>query len=250
MAYVTPSAAASYRTAITSADVLALPGTVTCTKLTGVGSATAGTYTVFVVAGNAYGRTTPKQGNTTVVTETTNLGVRAAFAAVTGADYYDVYCSTDGAAAKFVGRVTEAQRASGIILTAVNVTGPGGTAGAVDVYVPGTGLANNAIVTNTAYTPESLTAIAPTSEYLDVGVKLTRSGDSVAPTVTLIPFYLGASGHYMAGVPITLTFGGTTTAYDALYQSTRLTTRGRATAVVVANIAGTGASIDLEAVTS
>lgn len=149
--------ATAYRSAVTAADVAAAPGTVTCTKQAG-GSATGGTYTVYVAAGNAHGRTTATAGNTTVITETTNLTVRAAFAAVTGATFYDIYCSTDGAASKFVGRITEAQRASGIKLTAVNVTGAGGVAGAVDIEVAGTGLAVNGgqLAVNTAYVvPES-----------------------------------------------------------------------------------------------
>src|SRR4029077_10901506 len=91
---ITPGTATAHRTGVVAADVLAAPGTVTCTKLTGVGSAVAGTYTVFVVAGNTYGRTTATQGNTTVTTETTNLGVRAAFAQVPGATFYDIYMST------------------------------------------------------------------------------------------------------------------------------------------------------------
>src|SRR5882672_1805522 len=59
----------SHRSAVIAADVVAVPGTVTCTKQAG-GSATAGTYNVKVVAVNAFGRTTPKTGNTTITTET------------------------------------------------------------------------------------------------------------------------------------------------------------------------------------
>ena len=72
---------------------MAAPGTVTCTKQAG-GSTNAGTHYVKIVAVNGYGRTTATAGNTTVTTETTNLTIRAAFVAVTGATHYDVYCST------------------------------------------------------------------------------------------------------------------------------------------------------------
>lgn len=246
-------AAAAHRSAIVAADVLAVPGTVTCTKLTGVGSATAGTYTVFVVAGNTYGRTTAKQGDTTVTTETTNLGVRAAFAAVTGATFYDLYMSTDGAAAKFVGRVTEAQRGTGIIISAQNTTSAGGTAGAVDIYVAGTGLAVNAgqLTLNVAYVPEGITAIDPSgAQNLDIDVLFSRTGDSVASALTLIPFYEDTTGTYAAGDPITLTFGGGAGTYYPNRQTLRLPCRGRKTVVVVASIAGTGASVTINAVAS
>lgn len=251
VSHAVAAAAVADRSAIAAADVVAVPGTVTCTKEAG-GSAGAGTYTVFVVAGNTYGRTTAKQGDTTVTTETTNLTVRAAFTQVTGATFYDLYMSTDGAAAKFVGRITEAQRATGIKLTAVNVTGAGGTAGAVDIEVTGTGLAVNAghLATNTAYTPESLTAVDPgNSEYCDVNVTVARSGDSVAASVVLIPFYAGSSG-YWAGDPVPLAFGGVASAYESLRQTLRLPVRGRQFVIVVAAIAGTGTTVTTEVVTS
>lgn len=251
-AHIVVGTATSHRSAVAAADVLAAPGTVTCTKQAG-GAAAAGTYTVFVVAGNTYGRTTATQGNTTVTTETTNLTVRAAFAAVTGATYYDLYCSTDGAAAKFVGRVTEAQRTSGILLSAVNTTSAGGTAGAVDIQVAGTGLAVNGgqLAQNTAYTPESLTAVNPKgAEHLDLNVTFSRTGDSVAGSVVLIPFYAGGSSRYYAGDPVPVAFGGVSNAFEPLRQTFRLPVRGRQCVVVVASIAGTGATVDLEYVTN
>lgn len=250
---VVASTAVVHRSGITSADVLAVPGTVTCTLLTGVGSASAGTYTVFVVAGNLYGRTTATPGNTTVATTGSNLGIRAAFAQVTGATFYDIYCSTDGAAAKFVGRVTEAQRASGIILTAVNTTGAGGTAGAVDIYVAGTGLAVNGgqLAQNYAYTPESITAINPLGfPNVDIDVLFSRTGDIVAPSLVLLPFYEDTSGTYASGEPITMLFGGATNAYYPNRQIFRCSTQGRKMVVAVASIAGTGASVTINTVTN
>lgn len=240
----------AYRSAIVAADLLAAPGTVTCTLLTAVGSAVAGTYTIFVVAGNAYGRTTATQGNATVTTATTNLGIRAAFAAVTGATYYDLYCSVDGAASKFVGRVTEAQRLSGIILTAVNVTGAGGLANSVDIYVPGTGLAVNGgqLAQNTAYAIPASPIDCTGAQYVDFDLTLTRSGDSVAPSLVVVPFFLNSrTSTYDQGAIQTLTFGGATTVYQALKQRFRVECRGNTgMALLVAAIGGTGASLDVD----
>lgn len=245
--------AASYRAAVAAADVIAAPGTVTCTKQAG-GSATAGTYTVFVSAGNAYGRTTAAQGNTTIATETTNLTVRAAFAAVTGATFYDIYCSTAGAAAKFVGRITEAQRASGIKLTAVNVAGAGGTAGAVDIEVAGTGLAVNAgqLTQNTAYVIPATPVDCSGYQYVDFDLSLSRTGDIAAPALAVLPFFLNArTGLYQAGDLQTINFGGASGAYWANKQRVRVEARGNAgVALVVAAIAGTGASLDIDATLS
>ena len=242
------------RTAVAAADFIAAPGTVTCTKIAG-GSATAGTYTVFVAAGNVYGRTTATQGNTTVTTETTNLTVRAAFAAVTGATFYDIYCSTDGAAAKFVGRITEAQRASGIKLTAVNVTGAGGTAGAVDIEVPGTGLAVNAgsLVQNVAYAIPAATAVDCTGyQYVDFDLAFSRTGDSVAAALKVIPMFKNSrTAAYFAGEPMTITFGGASGSHYANKQRIRVETRGApGMHLLVASIAGTGASCEIDAVVS
>lgn len=249
---ISPGTPAVHRSAIAAADVLAAPGTVTCTKLTGVGSATAGTYTVFVVAGNTYGRTTATQGNTTVTTETTNLGVRAAFAAVSGATFYDIYMSTAGAGALFVGRVTEAQRGTGIILTAVNTTGAGGTAGAVDIYVPGTGLAVNGgqVAQNTAYNLSGITAVNPNgAEMLDLDVAFSRTGDSVAGSLVLVPFYADSDdSEYYAGDPVPVSFGGVANAFESLRQVLRLPCRGRQVKVAVATIAGTGAAVTIRTV--
>lgn len=245
---VAAAVAAAYRSAVTAADVIGAPGTVTCTKQAG-GSATAGTYTVYVVAGNLYGRTTATAGNVTVTTETTNLTVRAAFAAVTGATFYDIYCSVDGAASKFVGRITEAQRGTGIKLTAVNTTGAGGIAGAVDVEVPGTGLAVNGgqVAQNNAY---SIPAAVDCSnrQYVDFDLSFSRTGDITVQSLVVIPFFLNArDSTYYAGEAQTIIFGGQSGAYNPNKQRLRVETRGNAgMALVVASIGGTGASLSID----
>lgn len=247
---VAAAVAAAYRSAVAAADVIAAPGTVTCTKQAG-GSATAGTYTVFVVAGNTFGRTTATQGNTTITTETTNLTIRAAFAAVTGATFYDIYCSTAGAGALFVGRITEAQRGTGIKLTAVNTTGAGGTAGAVDIEVAGTGLAVNAgqLTQNTAYSIPASPVDCTGYQYVDFDLTFSRTGDSVAPSLRVIPFFYNARTlTYQAGDVQTISFGGSSGAFNPNKQRLRVETRGNTgMALVVASIAGTGASLDVDA---
>jgi len=247
-----------YRSGVTAADVIAVPGTVTCSLLTGVGSLTAGTYTIFVVAKNAFGRTTAKQGNTTVVTTGADLGARAAFAAVTGATHYDIYCSTNGASAKWVGRVTEAQRASGIIINGVGTTTAGGTAGAVDIYAVGTGLAVDAgyLNVNTAYAIPADAAINCAGyQFVDVDVAYSRTGDAAAPALGLIALAQDSldSAWYQIGSPsmLIVNFGGQTGQYDAMQQRWRFEVRGAAAFhLLVASIAGTGASVDMRAVLS
>lgn len=242
--------ATSYRSAITAADVCAAPGTVTCTKQAG-GGASAGEYTVYVIAGNTYGRTTVTAGNTTVTTETTNLTVRAAFAAVTGATYYDIYCSTDGAASKWVGRITETQRGTGIKLTAVGTTGAGGTAGAVDVEAVGTGTAANAAsnAVNTAFIIPSTPIDSSGYQYVDFDFTMSRTGDAAVPALTYVPFFLNArTSTYQAGTPAALTFGGAAGVYNTLKQRVRITTNGNSgVAIALAAISGTGASVDIDA---
>jgi len=248
----TPTA---YRSGITSPDVLAAPGTVTCTKQAG-GSCGANTYYLKVVAVNAYGRTTAKAGNATVTTETSNLTARAAFAAVVGATHYDIYCSVD-ADPKWVGRITEAQRASGIKITAVGVPGAGGTAGAVDVEVPGTGLqAATTAAVNVAYaiptevidcSPEITTGYEEIHQYCDLDLSLTITGDAQSPALVVVPFFYNAlSSTYHADTPVPLTFGGAAATYGALRQRLRVEVRGNdAVALLVESIAGTGASLDI-----
>ena len=243
---INPAAPQSYRSAITAADVLAAPGTVTCTKQAG-GSVTANTYYITVVAVNAYGRTTGTDGDVTVTTETTNLTVRAAFAAVTGATHYDIYVSTD-TDPKWVGRITEAQRASGIKITAVGVTGAGGTAGAVDVEVPGTGL-QSAITAaqNTAFSIPSGVIACNTHQYVDFDLTFSYQ-DSGSPALTVIPAFKNTrTGTWFFGAAQSIAIGGQGGAYESLLQRIRVEARGNsATALLVAKIGGLSASLDID----
>jgi hypothetical protein len=237
----------AYRSALVAADVVAVPGTVTCTKINSVGALTADTYYVAVVAVNAYGRTTAKMGNTTVTTETTNLCIKAAFAQVTGATHYDIYCST-AANPLWAGRITEAQRASGILIDAVGSTATGGAANSVYIYPVGTGLAaNTTAAVNTAYVPS--TAIDCTGyNYIAFFVTVTRTGDAVAPALVLTPFFANSrTSTYAAGTPQTLTFGGASGVYTPMVQRINLEVRGcSGVSLVVQSVSGTGTSVSID----
>lgn len=244
----------SYRTNVTSADLLAAPAQPTCTLVAG-GSLAASAHTIFVVGGNVYGRTTATQGNATVTGDGgANKTARVAITQLAGATFYDIYCSTDGAASKWVGRITEAQRATGIKITAVGVTGAGGTAGAVDVEVPGTGLAVNGgqLTQNTAYSIPASPVDCSGYQYVDFDLTMSRTGDAAAPSLKVIPFwYNSRTSTYQSGDVQSINFGGQSGAYWPNKQRLRLECRGNsAVALAVASIAGTGASLDIDAALS
>lgn len=253
------AAAVLYRSAVATPDVVAAPGTVTCTKLNGVGGLTANTYTFFVVSRNVLGRSTATQGNATVVTETTNLGARIAFAQVTGALGYDVYGSTDGSGAKFLARITEAQRASGGIITvAASGNTPatitaGGAVNSIDVYVTGVGVAVNSgqLAVNTAYVVPPSDALTPIdcAGYRKIRFYLafSRTGDTVPLSALLLPFLKNSlDGAWYAGAPYTPSFGGATGNYDPLQQVLEVEVGGvSGVALTVPAIAGTGAAVDI-----
>jgi hypothetical protein len=243
-----PQTPTSYRTAVVAADVLAVPGTVTCTKINGVGALAANTYYVKVVALNAFGRTTGKAGDVTVTTETTNLCVKAAFAAVAGATHYDIYCSI-AADPLFTGRITEAQRASGGIITAHNTFGAGGAVDSVYIYVTGTGLAAGvSAAANTAYVVPASPVNCAGYTYADFDLTCSRTGDDVAPALTVAPMLWNArTATYSQGQAVTLSFGGPTGLFGSMCQRVRVEVRGNsAVALLVQSIAGTGMSANID----
>lgn len=153
-----------HRSGITTPDTLALPGTLTLSAITEAGSTLANVaYTVGVAAGNRWGTTGP--GTLPgAITPTAAQAVRCAFAQVVGADYYDVFLST-APAPLWVGRITEAQRATGdqIISTVGVVSARAGAtvAGTIDIGIVGTGVATTAAPfnVNSALTPAAITPI-------------------------------------------------------------------------------------------
>lgn len=241
-----PTIPVAHRSAITAADVLAVPGTVT-TSLQSGGSLATSAMNNKVVAGNTYGRTTATAGTQRTPAGGT-LTIRMALAAVTGATFYDIYLSTD-ADPKFVGRITEAQRAAGCIISAQNTVGGGGTPGAVDVQVAGTGLQSSSTAAqNTAYSLPTPVA-CDQYQYIDFDIAMTVTPDNtVSPSLAIIPFFYNPRTQtYFAGAVQTLSFGGFSNVYQPMTQRMRIECRGCPNvALVIASIAGTGASVNVD----
>jgi hypothetical protein len=237
-----------HRSAVVAADVMAAPGTVTCTKINGVGTQAAAEYYIRVAAVNGYGRTTATAGNVTVTTEGANLCIKAAFAAVAGATHYDIYSSAN-AAPLWVGRITAAQHASGIIIDAVGSTAAGGAVNSVYIYVAGTGLVSTTTcAVNTAYVPPTPLDCSG-YEYINFDITMSRTGDAVAPALVVVPCYYNSRGavSYL-GTPSTLTFGGATGVYTAMRQRLQIAAYGAAgVGLLVQSIAGTGATVSVDA---
>jgi hypothetical protein len=232
----------AYRTGIVAADVLAVPGTITCTKIAGAGL-TAGAYVTKIVAINAYGRTTPVTGSATITTETTNLRINAAFAAVVGATHYGIYCSV-AADPLFSGRITEAQRAAGVLLSTL---GAGSAINSVDINVIGTGQAASTAAVNYA-TAIPASPIACTGyTYCDFDITCTRTGDAVAAALTWAPYFLNPTdGTYYQGPIQVMSFGSAAATFGAMKQRYRVECRGNTgLAFVVHSIAGTGMSVSV-----
>lgn len=244
---IAAGAAAAYRSAVTAADLLAAVGTVTLTDIVAVGVIAASPNNVKVVAGNTYGRATPS--TLVAITPTVNHQIKVAFAAVTGATYYDIYLSTD-ADPKWLARITEAQRAAGCLITAVGTVGAGGAAGSAYAALVGTGLqAGTTAAVNTAY---SIPAYVDCTgrQYVDFLIDMSRTGDAVAPALSVVPFYYDGTSYYF-GTLTALTFGGATGVFTALQQVLRIEARGyTGVGLIVVSIAGTGASLTVRTVLS
>jgi hypothetical protein len=124
------SAAVLHRDGVTAADKL-VAGTLSATKQDGVvGVMAASEHKCAVSPGNRYGSILP--GTPTAVTPTLNKTADFLISPCFGAEWYDLFFTTD-AAPKWVGRVTEAQRVAGAAVTAVGTVGAGGAAGTKQV---------------------------------------------------------------------------------------------------------------------
>lgn len=185
-----------HRSVVAAVDKVSVPGTLTNSAITEAGSTLANVaYYTAVSAGNAWGRTGPGTLPATI-TPTANQAVRIAFAQVTGATYYDIFLSTDVSAPKGVGRITEAQRATGdqIISTVGVVSARAGStvAGTIDVGIPGTGLQCTVapFLSNNAYTPATPTPIVCTGYSLaHLHVKVADTSSLTIPILSIIPFF-------------------------------------------------------------
>lgn len=252
-------AAVLHRNAITSADQVhtLLAASVAASGQAGGSLSISTTYNWEVIPGNRYGSAgIPSASGSGSTATGANTAVRLAWAQVTGADYYDLFLSTD-AAPKFVGRVTEAQRATGGLLTVASTgsagctIGAGGIAGAIDIRVPGTGQQTTAsnFSVNNAYLPDVVAA----TNYINctgfslvhIQVVFTLTDLFTAPALTLVPFlYCDGDSFYNMAAPITVNLLG------AVGQSTRqdyvLQCDGASRLVVlIGSIAGNGAACSI-----
>jgi hypothetical protein len=241
-----------HRNGITAIDKVSAVGTITLSGQAGGSLASGTTYYVSAVARNKYGPT----GAATVVNTSpggSNGTLRAAFAApanMLSTDVYDMFLSTDSGAPKYVATVTETQRAAGCLVTAVRTVGAGGTAGAVDVQVVGTGAQTTAtqFANNNAYLPDLITAVN-CAGYAKASIKtllaVTDLGSTTVPALTIVPFLKNQiDGFYdqaAAQIVATLTAVG-----QSLRQDYVLDVNG-ATGLVVCfgNIAGQGAAASI-----
>jgi len=144
---------------VTTNDVLDNPVVDTVTGQETVGGSIVSTtaYKYSICAVNNHGSTIP----ITIATATpggTNNALRLPISQVPNATGYVIFLSTD-TQPKMVLQITEAQRAAGGVCTTAFEYATGGTSGAIDIGVIGTGSATNAacFTTMTAYTPEQVT---------------------------------------------------------------------------------------------
>lgn len=199
------TAGVAHRSAVTAADKVASPGTITPTDVTSGGVLLANTtYRAAAAAYNRYGTTLPSAvASVTTANDGNNTHVlRAAFAAVTGADGYDIFMST-AVAPLWVARITEAQRASGIVVSAVGTLIAGGAAGAVDVTLQGTGVATTAVpyTYSTAYRPDTPTPVdCLMYERVNLELVLAVTDLRSAPTLRVVAFWKQSTdGYFIQG---------------------------------------------------
>lgn len=242
------------RSAVTAADKLSTPSAPTLSAITEAGSTLANVnYKVSVSAGNRWGST---PGSATANnTPTANQAIRATFGQTTGAEWYDLFLST-AANPLWVGRITEAQRAAGgyIISSVGTVTvGGGAPAGAVDLGIVGTGLANNVnpFAVNTAATPV-ISGVTPFPvvdyEYLELFVQATVTDLRSLPTLVLSGYQQNPSSNSGADWSQfwTQTVNLLTAVQQPLQQSFRIAVGGAANVMfLVDSISGNGTSVDM-----
>lgn len=190
-----------HRSAVTAADKIAdfVDASVTIADQATGGSLAFNTaHYVTAIPGNRWGNCKVNANIDTLTTanDAANThSIRATIAQATGADYYDIFLSID-AAPKWVGRITEAQRAAGDYeITAVGTVAAGGgnPAGTVDINVVGTGIqtTNSIFAQNNAYRPDNtgITAVDCTgAKNAHIMVKSALTDLRSAPTLTLMIF--------------------------------------------------------------
>jgi hypothetical protein len=185
--------AIAHRAGVDAVDKLSSPAITSASDQTGATGVMANTeHKVAYAAGNSLG--TAGTSAIGAVTPTLNKTVDLVFAKVEGAEFYDIFFSTD-AQPLWVGRITEAERVAGCSITAVGTVGeagPGGE-GNVNIRLVGTGVATNAapFAYNNAYYPDN-----PDIDPVDcsgaitayINVALSVDDFRSLPTLKILPF--------------------------------------------------------------
>jgi len=128
-------------------------------------------------------------------------------------------------------------------LTAVNTyASTGGIAGAIDIEVPGTGLAASTIVVSNAF---KLPAVFGLQHRHLVGfdIEMARTGEAVAASLYVVPFFWNVKAqNYILGAVQQVVFGGATAIFGGWKQRVLVESRAKFVGLMVASIAGTGAA--------
>lgn len=204
-----------HRTGATAAgDLIAAP-TITAAKDATVGVMANAAHNVAVAVGTCYGYST--RSDIVAITPDENKSVLVTIPQVVGAESYVVFFSTD-AAPKRLCEITEAQRAAGCVVTAVEtVTTTGGTAGKCLIKLVGTGAATTDAIyaTNYAISP-GLVAVAGTgtSGSIDCTGRQTAYVRAIVnpvaltamPALTIVPF-VKTGDQWAPGMPGVVTAG-------------------------------------------
>lgn len=247
-----PTTPAAHRAAKTARDVLAVPVIPAgaayiedAGQLQGGGGGT--TYYFAVVGVNTHGRTTACTPQSLAYSGGDPGELALPITQLAGATAYDVYLSTD-ADPLWVGRITEAQRATGCIISAVGTVGAGGVAGKVYVQVVGTGRAASVAAVSTAYVIPADLVDCTGREYAHFDVTMALSGDAAAAGLTVTPFLKNARDlTWYADTPVVLDFGGAASHLNSLKQRINVRVFGNAAvALLIQDIAGTGASVNMD----
>jgi len=178
----------AHRTAITVADKVPVV-TITAADSSTAGSLTAVAHGIGVAPGNSYG--SAGVSALVTVTPTVDKSIDITIPQATGATYYDIFLSTSTTAPLWVARVTEEQRVTGCVITAVGTVDEGGSAGVVNVQIIGTESASTAapFVANNAYIPTGITAIpcaGKTKAYIHIDFTVTDLRS--LPAIEINPF--------------------------------------------------------------
>lgn len=245
-----------HRSAIATADKCVVPTLATKSQSDTGGSLPASTtYYVSAAAGNLFGTA----GACNVLTQATGANAAATHSVlltvpqVVGATYYDIFFSVD-AAPKWIGRITEAQRAAGDyqIQTYATVTSGGGNAaGTVLIGTVGTGIqtTNAVYAANNAYITPTPTATIDCNgkSYVDVWIEMTLTDLRSAPSLSLMPIFESGQtpADYFCGSPINVPVMNGSVG-QGLKQMYRVDVEDMAELIIaVGTISGQGASVDI-----